>query len=47
MENYRPIANICSVSMAFEKLKLKRIMQIQDECNVDITRKKQQGFKKG
>ena len=44
--NYRPIANLCSVSKIFEKLILKRILDIQSENNVDITRQGQHGFKK-
>jgi hypothetical protein len=46
MENYRSIANLCSVSKVFEKLILKRIMEIQDECNVGITDKQQTCSKK-
>ena len=47
IENYRPIANLCSISKIFEKLILKRIMEVQDLNNVDITGKQQHGFKKG
>ena len=47
IENYRPIANLCSTSKIFEKLILKRILEIQEENNVDITGKSQHGFKKG
>ena len=47
IENYRPIANLCSTSKVFEKLILKRIMEIQKLNNVDITGKQQHGFKKG
>ena len=46
MENYRPIANLCSTSKVFEKLILKRIMELQDEKGVDFTGKQQHGFKK-
>ena len=35
--NYRPIANLCSTSKIFEKLILKRILEIQDEAHVDLT----------
>ena len=47
IENYRPIANLCSTTKIFEKLILKRIQEIQDDCKVDITNKNQHGFKKG
>ena len=47
IENYRPIANLCSTSKIFEKLILKRIMEIQMQNNVDITGEQQHGFKKG
>ena len=46
IDNYRPIANLCSTTKVFENLILKRIMQIQTENNVDITRSNQHGFKK-
>ena len=46
MENYRPIANLCSTSKIFEKLILKRINEIQEVNNEDITRNGQHGFKK-
>jgi hypothetical protein len=46
MENYRPIANLCSTSKIFEKLILKRINEIQEVNNGDITRSGQHGFKK-
>jgi hypothetical protein len=47
MENYRPIANLCSTSKVFEKLILKRIMEIQQLNDVEIIGKQQHGFKKG
>ena len=47
IENYRPIANLCSASKIFEKLILKRINEIQEENNCDITGSNQHGFKKG
>jgi hypothetical protein len=47
IENYRPIANLCSTSKIFEKLILKRILEIQDINNCDITGINQHGFKKG
>jgi hypothetical protein len=46
IENYRPIANLCSTSKFFEKLILKRILEVQDKNKVDITRQGQHGFKK-
>ena len=46
IENYRPISNLCSTSKIFEKLILKRILEIQESNNVDITGKNQHGFKK-
>jgi hypothetical protein len=47
IENYRPIAILCSISKVFEKLILKRIMEIQELNNVDITGKQLHGFKQG
>jgi hypothetical protein len=44
--NYRPISNLCSVSKVFEKLIQKRLEQIGEENNVDITGEQQHGFKK-
>ena len=46
IESYRPIANLCSASKFFEKLILKRILEIQTENNCDITGANQHGFKK-
>ena len=46
VENYRPIANLCSTSKIFERLILKRIQSIELFNNVDITGKQQHGFKK-
>ena len=46
IESYRPIANLCSTSKIFEKLILKRILEIQEQNKVDITRHGQHGFKK-
>jgi hypothetical protein len=45
IENYRPIANLCSTSKIFEKLIQKRILQVQDANNVDFTGTNQHGFK--
>jgi hypothetical protein len=47
IQNYTPIANLCSISKIFEKLIIKIIMEVQDLNNVDITGKQQHGFKKG
>ncbi len=46
IENYRPIANLCSSSKIFEKLILRKILQIESEKNVDFTGKNQHGFKR-
>ena len=46
IENYRPISNLCSASKIFEKLILKRIHQIQEDFNIDLTGNAQHGFKK-
>jgi hypothetical protein len=46
IENYRPIANLCSSSKIFEKLILTRILQIGSEKQVDFTGKNQHGFKR-
>lgn len=45
--NYRPIANLCSTSKIFEKLILKRILELQESNNIDLTGVDQHGFKKG
>jgi hypothetical protein len=45
MENYRPIANLCSSSKIFEKLILKRILEIQEKQQIDLTNENQHGFK--
>ena len=46
ISNYRPIANLCSTSKIFEKLILKRILEIQDNAGLDFTNKNQHGFKR-
>ena len=46
ISNYRPISNLCSSSKIFEKLILKRILEIQVEDGVDLTGTSQHGFKK-
>ena len=46
IENYRPIANLCSTSKLFERLILKQIQKIELLSNVDLSGKQQHGFKK-
>ena len=46
IENYRPIANLCSTSKIFEKLILKRLNDIETQTFIDLTNKSQHGFKK-
>ena len=46
VENYRPIANQCSVSKNFEKLILKQINYLESTNSLDFTGKQQHGFKK-
>jgi hypothetical protein len=46
MVNCRPIANLCSTSKLFEKLILKKILEIQDLNNIDMTGRSQHGFRK-
>ena len=46
IENYRPVANLCSTTKIFEKLILKRIQKLETLNNIDITGKNQHGFKK-
>ena len=47
IENYRPVANLCSTSKIFERLILNRINQLEILNSVDLTGKEQHGFKKG
>ena len=47
IENYRPIANLCSTSKVFEKLILMRLNQLETVNNISLTGKHQHGFKKG
>ena len=44
--NYRPIANICSIGKVFEKWILKRINQLEKDNNISLTGNRQHGFKK-
>ena len=46
IENYRPIANLCSITKVFEKLILLRLEEIEKENNIDLTGYEQHGFKK-
>ena len=46
IENYRPIANLCSGSKVFEKLILKQIQYLENRNQIDLTGKQQHGFKK-
>jgi hypothetical protein len=43
--NYRPIMNLCSWSKVFEKLILKRILEIQREAGINLTSELQHGTK--
>ena len=47
IENYRPVANLCSASKIFERLILNRINQLEVINGIDISGKGQHGFKKG
>ena len=46
IENYRPIANLCSVTKIFERLILIRIQKLEAMNQVDLTGINQHGFKK-
>ena len=46
IENYRPIANLCSTSKVFEKLILKQIHYLETTNKLDLTGKQQHGFKR-
>jgi hypothetical protein len=46
IENYRPIANLCSASKFFERLIHNRINTIQEDLSIDLTGNAQHGFKK-
>ena len=46
IENYRPVANLCSSSKIFERLILNRISHLEIEGGVDLTGNCQHGFKK-
>ena len=40
IENYRPIANLCSASKIFEKLIPKQIQYLENKNKLDLTNKK-------
>ena len=46
IENYRPIANLCSASKIFERLILKQIHYLENKNSLDLTGKQQHGYKK-
>ena len=46
IENYRPIANLCSASKIFERPILKQIHYLENKNLLDLTGKQQHGFKK-
>ena len=46
VENYRPVANLCSVSKIFEKLILIRISELESINKISIGGKQQHGFTK-
>ena len=46
VENYRPVANLCSVSKIFEKLILKKINELEIINGVSVGGKQQHGFMK-
>ena len=46
IENYRPIANLCSASKVFEKLILKQIQYLESKNKLDLTGRQQHGFKR-
>jgi hypothetical protein len=46
IENYRPIAHLCSTTKIFEKLILMRLTQLESLNEISLTGKSQHGFKK-
>ena len=46
IENYRPVANLCSVSKVFEKLILNRIYELEVINGINLAGKQQHGFQK-
>ena len=45
IENYRPIANLCSITKVYEQLIIDRLKAIEKGANIDITGNPQHGFK--
>ena len=45
VENYRPIANLCSTTKIFEQLIIDRLREIETSNRCDLTGKPQHGFK--
>ena len=45
VENYRPISNLCSTSIFFEKLILLKLQKLEIKHKIDLTGKPQHGFK--
>ena len=45
VENYRPIANLCSTTKIFEQLIIDRLREIETSNSCDLTGKPQHGFK--
>ena len=46
IQHYRPIANLCSVSKVFERLILKRILELEAINGIKIGGNQQHGFAK-
>ena len=46
IENYRPVANLCSVSKVFKKLILTRIYELEIINGINLAGKQQHGFQK-
>ena len=46
IENYRPVANLCCTSKTFEKLILKRILELESVNGIFLVGKQQHGFMK-
>ena len=47
IENYRPVANLCSTTKIFERLILNRISMLESLNEVNLAGKEQHGFTKG
>ena len=47
MENYRPVASLCSTSKIFERLILNKIKKLELENEINLVGKQQHGFTKG